>query len=201
MTVSDIQIPEVWLVRHGETAWSLTGQHTGRTDVPLTPRGERQASMLGRRVGRRSFALVLTSPLVRARETCRLAGQAGRAEVDGDLAEWDYGAYEGLTSADIRRQVPGWTIWTGAVPLGETVEQVGARADRVLARVRGAGGHVALFAHGHLLRILAARWLRLPAVDGRYLGLDTASVSVLGQEHDQPVIRSWNESCDLVEEP
>jgi probable phosphoglycerate mutase len=193
--------PEIWMVRHGETAWSLSGRHTGRTDVPLTPRGVRQAALLARRLAGRPFALVLTSPLVRARETCRLAGQGGGAQVDPDLAEWDYGAYEGRRSAEIREEVPGWTIWTGGVPGGETVEQVGARADRVLSRARGAGGEVTLFAHGHVLRILAARWLGLPAASGRWLGLDTASVSVLGHEEEQAVIHSWNERCDSGEEP
>jgi broad specificity phosphatase PhoE len=144
---------------------------------------------------------VVTSPLSRARETCRLAGQGARAELSPDLVEWDYGRWEGRTGADIRQEVPGWTIWTGAVPGGETVEQVGERADRVLERVRGTPGDVALFAHGHLLRILAARWLGLPARDGGFLGLDTASLSSLGLEHEQPVIRSWNESYDLVEAP
>jgi broad specificity phosphatase PhoE len=186
---------DLWLIRHGETAWSLSGQHTGRTDVALTPNGVRQAEALGRRIAWRRFALVLTSPLPRARETCRLAGLAAGAELDADLAEWDYGAFEGRTSADIRKENPGWTIWSGGVPGGETAAQVGARADRVIARVTGAGGDVALFAHGHLLRILAARWLGLAAVGGRYFALDTASLSVLGREQEQPVIRSWNERC------
>ena len=196
-----MQEPEIWLVRHGETEWSRAGRHTGRTDVPLTPRGVRQAEMLGRRIGSRRFARVVTSPLSRARETCRLSGQATRAEISPDLAEWDYGRWEGLTSAEIRREVPDWTIWTGAVPGGETMEQVGKRVDRVLERVRGTTGSVALFAHGHVLRIVAARWLGLSPREGRYLGLDTASLSSLGHENEQPVIRSWNESYDLVEAP
>ena len=191
----------LWLIRHGETAWSLSGQHTGRTDIPLTPRGVRQAELLGRRLATRTFARVLTSPLARARETCRLAGQLGAATVDEDLREWDYGDYEGRTSAEIRQEVPGWTIWTGTLPGGESAQQVGARADRVIERSLRANGEVALFAHGHLLRILAARWLQLPAVGGRYLALDTASLSKLGTERDQPVIRSWNESYDLLEVP
>ena len=193
--------PQIWLVRHGETAWSQAGRHTGRTDVPLTPRGRRQAEMLGRRIGSMRFARVVTSPLSRARETCRLSGQGAGAEPSPDLVEWDYGHWEGRTSAEIRREVPGWTIWTGAVPGGETVEQVGERADRVLERVRGAAGTVVLFAHGHVLRVLAARWLGLPPRDGRYLGLDTASLSSLGREQEQPVLRSWNESYDLVATP
>ncbi len=186
---------EIWLIRHGETAWSLSGQHTGRTDVPLTPNGVRQAEVLAHRIAGKRFALVLTSPLARARETCRLVGLAAAAEVDADLAEWDYGDLEGRTSADIRAEMPGWMIWTGAVPGGEAAAQVGARADRVLARVRGQEGDVALFAHGHLLRVLAARWLGLTAEGGRYFALDTASLSVLGREGEEPLIRSWNESC------
>ena len=192
---------EIWLIRHGETAWSLSGQHTGRTDVPLTPEGVRQAERLGRRVVGKRFALVLTSPRARARETCRLAGLAGAAQVDDDLAEWDYGALEGRTGAEIRAGMPGWTIWAGPVPGGETAAQVGARADRVLARARAAGGDVALFAHGHLLRVAAARWLGLSPAEGRLFALDTASVSVLGSEQDTPVIRSWNERCGGDEAP
>jgi len=199
--VGDNPSPRIWLVRHGETAWSLTGRHTGRTDVPLTPRGILQAGRLGRRIATTPFALVLTSPRVRARETCRLAGQGARAQVDPDLAEWDYGAYEGRTAEEIRREVPGWNIWAGAVPGGEAIGQVSDRVDRVLARVRAVTGDVALFAHGHVLRILACRWLGLPAADGRYLALDTASLSVLGHEQEQAVIRSWNEWHDLSEAP
>jgi probable phosphoglycerate mutase len=193
--------PKIWLVRHGETDWSRTGRHTGRSDIPLTPRGVRQAEMLGRRIGSMRFTRVVTSPLSRARETCRLAGQGARAELSPDLVEWDYGRWEGRTGADIRQEVPGWTIWTGAVPGGEIAEQVGERADRVLERVRGTAGDVVLFAHGHVLRILAARWLGLAARDGGFLGLDTASLSSLGHEHEQAVIRSWNESYDLVAAP
>jgi probable phosphoglycerate mutase len=191
----------LWLIRHGETAWTLSGQHTGRTDIALTPRGERQAQLLGRRLATRTFSLVLTSPLARARETCRLAGQLGAATIDEDLREWDYGDYEGRTGAEIRREVPGWTIWTGAVPGGESADQVGARADRVIERAARAEGDVALFAHGHLLRVLAARWLRFPAAGGRYFALDTASLSMLDTERDQPLIRSWNQSYDLLEVP
>ena len=188
-------VGEIWLIRHGETAWSLSGQHTGRTDVPLTPEGVRQAEALGDRLAGKQFALVLTSPRARARETCRLAGLAGAAQVDDDLAEWDYGDLEGRTSAEIRGEIPGWTIWSGPVPGGETAAQVGARADRVLARAREVAGNVALFAHGHLLRVAAARWLGLPPAEGRLFALDTASVSVLGLEQNLPVIRSWNVRC------
>jgi probable phosphoglycerate mutase len=192
---------QLWLIRHGETAWSLSGRHTGRTDVPLTPRGETQARLLARRIGRHPFALVLTSPLSRARETCRLAGHLERAVLEPDLLEWDYGEMEGRTTAEIRQELPGWSPWTGHMPGGETPEQVGARVDRVIARAAPIEGDVALFAHAHVLRVLAARWLELPAVGGRYLALDTASLSVLGHEHERRVIRSWNESYDLVEVP
>jgi probable phosphoglycerate mutase len=192
---------QLWLIRHGETAWSRSGQHTGRTDVPLTPRGETQARLLARRIGQHPFALVLTSPLSRARETCRLAGHLERAVLEPDLLEWDYGEMEGRTTAEIRRELPGWSPWTGHMPGGETPEQVGARVDRVIARAAAIEGDVALFAHAHVLRVLAARWLELPAVGGRYLALDTASLSVLGHEHERRVIRSWNESYDLVEVP
>jgi probable phosphoglycerate mutase len=189
-------VGEIWLIRHGETAWSLSGRHTGTTDIPLTPHGVRQAELLGRRLAGKRFALVLTSPLARARETCRLVGLAAGAAVDADLAEWDYGNLEGRTGAEIRAEIPNWTIWTGAVPGGETAAQVGARADRAIARARRDDGDVALFAHGHLLCVLAARWLGLAPADGRYFALDTASLSVLGWEGEQPVIRSWNERCD-----
>jgi probable phosphoglycerate mutase len=188
-------MPELWLIRHGETAWSRSGQHTGRTDLALTTEGERQAALLGQRLARRKFALVLTSPLRRARETCRLVG-LGSAQDDPDLMEWDYGAYEGRTAAEIRAEVPGWTIWDGEVRGGESAAQVGARADRVIARCANVEGDVALFAHGHVLRILAARWLGLPASAGRLLLLDTAALSILGTENGQRVLRRWNETSD-----
>jgi broad specificity phosphatase PhoE len=183
---------QVWLVRHGETAWSRTGQHTGRTDVPLTDLGRRQARSLGARLGRHRFALVLTSPLSRAAETARLAGFAAAAPTD-DLREWDYGAYEGRTSDDIRRDAPGWNLWADGVPGGETVDQVAARVDRVIARCRAVDGDTLLFAHGHVLRVLAARWLGLPPTDGCLFGLSTATVGVLGYEHEWPVVVTWNE--------
>ncbi len=192
---------QLWLIRHGETAWSLSGQHTGRTDIPLTPRGEQQAELLGRRLMKKSFALVLTSPLRRARETCQLSGHGAEAISDGDLMEWDYGAYEGRTSAEIRKEIPDWTIWSSGPRGGETADQVGVRVDRVIARAVAADGDVALYAHGHVLRILAARWLGLAATGGRYFGLDTASLSKLGYEREARVIRSWNESYDLLEVP
>ena len=187
-------MPELWLIRHGETAWSRSGQHTGRTDIPLTPLGEQQAARLGRRLAGRKFALVLTSPLARARETCRLAGYGDVARLEPDLLEWDYGVYEGRTTAQIRQDAPGWTIWSATSGTGESADQVGARGERVIARCAGVAGDVALFAHGHVLRILTSRWLGLPASAGRYFALDAASLSMLGQEHDQRVIRLWNDA-------
>ena len=184
--------PEIWLIRHGETAWSLSGQHTGRTDLPLTDAGRRHAQEIGRRLAGRRFALVLTSPLARARDTCRLAGYGDVAQDEPDLREWDYGRYEGHTSAEIQKLVPGWTIWTSPVPDGETIEQVAVRARRVIERAAGAGGDVALFAHGHLLRILTACWLGLAPDAGRFFALSTASLSVLGYERDTRVISQWN---------
>ena len=184
--------PEIWLIRHGETEWSLSGAHTGRTDIPLTAAGDRQAEAIGRYLAGRPFALVLTSPLQRAHETCRLAGYSGVARMDPDLREWDYGAYEGRTSAQIQESVPDWTIWTSPVPQGETIQQVAARASRVIERATVAAGDVALFAHGHLLRILTACWLGLPPDAGRLFALGTASIGVLGYERETRVIARWN---------
>ena len=189
---------QIWLVRHGETAWSASGQHTGRTDIPLTPAGERQAEALGSLLAKRPFALVLSSPLGRARETCRLAGYGGAAVITDDLREWDYGDYEGRKTADIRKEVPHWTIWAGPVPGGETIEQVAQRARRVIDRAAAAGGDVALFAHGHVLRVLAACWVTLPPEGGRLLALGTASLSVLGYERDTRVITTWNRTATAV---
>jgi len=183
----------VFLVRHGETAWSAAGKHTGLTDIALTPEGERQAERLKDRLTGRKFALVLVSPRRRARDTCRLAGYDDVAEVEPDLSEWDYGAYEGRTSAEIRADVPGWTIWDGGVPEGETIAGVASRADRVLARAAAANGDVALFSHGHLLRVLAARWLGFPPANGRIFGLDPASLGILGGDSEQRLIELWNE--------
>jgi probable phosphoglycerate mutase len=184
--------PEIWLIRHGETAWSLSGAHTGRTDIPLTAAGERQAEEIGRYLAGRPLALVLTSPLQRARETCRLAGYGGVAQIEPDLCEWDYGAYEGRTSAQIQENVLGWTIWTSPVPQGETIQQVAARASRVIERASNAAGDVALFAHGHLLRVLTACWLGLPPDAGKLFALGTASIGVLGYERETRVIARWN---------
>jgi probable phosphoglycerate mutase len=182
----------VVLVRHGQTAWSLSEQHTGRTDIPLTDVGRRQATELGARLGGWRFARVLTSPLTRALETCRLAGFGDAAEIDDDLAEWDYGDYDGRRTLDIRDERPGWDVWVDGVIGGETVEEVGRRAQRVIDEVRDAEGDVALFAHGHLLRVLAAQWIGLPPDAGRLLALSTASVSVLGWERETAVVERWN---------
>lgn len=184
--------PEIWVVRHGETEWSRTGRHTGRTDVPLTASGEREAARLRQRLGNRPFSLVLTSPLLRARETCRLASYGDAARQTDDLLEWDYGAYEGRTADEIREEVPGWLIWTDGVPEGETAEQVGARARRSIDQALQAPGDVAIFAHGHVLRILAACWVGLPPREGRLFALDTASIGILSQEDGARVIRAWN---------
>jgi broad specificity phosphatase PhoE len=183
--------PRVWIVRHGETEWSRSGQHTGRTDLSLTPEGERQAEALGRVLAGRRFALVLTSPRRRARDTCRIAGFAAEAQEDPDLAEWDYGEYEGMTRREIEQRDPGWTIWTHGVPGGETADQVAARADRIVAKAAAAGDAL-LFSHGHLLRVLAARWLGLPLEEGRRFVLDPATLGILGAERDARVVRVWN---------
>jgi len=187
------QAGELWLIRHGETEWSLSGAHTGRTDLPLTPAGEMQAAAIGRFLAARPFAVVLTSPLRRARETCRIAGYDAVARVEPGLTEWDYGAYEGRTTTQIRDHAPGWTIWTGGVPGGETIDQVAARGRAVISRALEAGGDAALFAHGHILRILAACWLGLPATTGQYLALNTATLSILGYERETRVIARWNQ--------
>jgi len=182
----------VVLVRHGETEWSSSGRHTSYTDVALTRRGSDQARALAGRLSEFDFSLVLTSPRARARMTCEFAGLAARAEVTDDLAEWNYGEYEGRTTESIRDEVPGWTIFNGGAPGGETPDEVAARADRVLARAFDAGGVVALFSHGHFLRVLGARWIGQPAAAGAWLGLDTATLSAIGHEREQRVLRVWN---------
>jgi broad specificity phosphatase PhoE len=187
--------PNAWLVRHGETEWSRTGRHTGRTDIPLTDAGRRQALDVRSKLEGHVFARVLSSPRSRALDTARLAGFGDVVEVDPDLAEWDYGAWEGLTTPQIRETIPGWTIWPDGARNGETPAQVAARCDRVIARVRAAKGDVLLFGHGHLLRVLTARWLELAPREGRHFALATATVSVLGWERETPVIERWNESC------
>jgi probable phosphoglycerate mutase len=182
---------ELLLIRHGETEWSRTGRHTGRTDVPLTEEGRRRAAVLGRSLGGRELT-AWTSPLERARETCRLAGFS-EAEVETDLREWDYGIYEGRTTMEIRQETPDWSVWLSPIEKGESLDQVAERARRVIRRVTEAtDGDAALFAHGHILRILAACWIGFPPLTGRYLALDTASVSALGYERQTRVIRQWN---------
>ncbi|MDQ6711564.1 MAG: histidine phosphatase family protein [Candidatus Dormibacteraeota bacterium] len=181
----------VVLARHGETEWSRTLRHTGLTDLPLTEEGRRQATALGPGLRTSSFSLVLTSPLQRALETCRLAGYGDLAQLRPDLVEWDYGGYEGLTSKQIEEIQPNWSLWRDGCPGGETAADVGRRADRVLAEVRRVDGDVLIFSHGHMLRVLASRWLGEPPADGRYYALQTATLSTLGYEHDA-VIRQWN---------
>ncbi len=195
------ELPIIFLVRHGETAWSLTGQHTGLSDLPLTERGERAARALAPRLREPRFTLVLTSPLQRAARTCALAGFAEEARADADLCEWNYGAYEGRRTAEIRAQRPGWELFRDGCPGGESAADVALRADRVIARARAAGGNVLLFSSGHLLRVLTARWLGLPADAGRLLLLGTASLSALGYEHNahEPVVRLWNDTRHLGE--
>lgn len=184
--------PEILLVRHGETEWSRAGRHTGRTDVPLTEAGRSQARRLAGRLAGRSYARVLTSPLGRARETCLLAELGGGAEVRAELAEWDYGDYEGRTTAAIRRERPGWTVWRDGCPGGETADAVATRLQSVMAELGASDGDVAIFAHGHVLRVLAARWIDGPAAEGARYRLDTGSVSVLGWERETPTITRWN---------
>lgn len=185
---------EVWLVRHGETEWSRSGKHTGRSDVPLLDEGRAQATAAGRWLAGvvPEPALVLTSPLERAAETCRLAGLGDRAEVTDDLSEWDYGEYDGRTTEEIRAERPGWSLWEDGVPGGESPADVGRRADRVIVRARAVGASVVLFSHGHLLRVLGARWVGLPPVGGRVLALGTGAVSALGWERETPVVTRWN---------
>jgi probable phosphoglycerate mutase len=189
-------LPVVYLARHGETAWSLSGQHTGRTDLPLTDRGERQARALGERLRGAHFVKVLTSPSQRARRTAELAGFSSAAEIDPDLAEWDYGQYEGRRTADILAERPGWFLFRDGAPGGETPDQVAARADRVVQRIRAVQGDIAVFSSAHILRVLAVRWLGLEAAAGRYFLLGTSSLSILGYEHNlaEPAIRLWNET-------
>jgi broad specificity phosphatase PhoE len=185
---------EVWLVRHAETEWSRSGKHTGRTDVPLTDAGRERASEMRARLAGRDFALVLVSPLERARETARLAGLGDPCQVREDLLEWDYGDYEGITTADIREERPDWYLWHDGVPNGETADEVAARCDRVIDEILAVDGDVALFAHGHILRALAARWVEEPVAFGGRLFLSTGSLSVLGFEREVRVTRLWNET-------
>jgi broad specificity phosphatase PhoE len=188
------ELPVIYLARHGETAWSLTGQHTGLTDLPLTEHGERNARHLGERLRGLKFARVFTSPLQRATRTCELAGFKPAMEIDKDLVEWNYGDYEGRRTMEIHAERPGWQIFRDGCPGGESPEQVGVRADRVVGRVRAVPGDVLIFSSGHFLRMLAARWLAMEPAAGRFFTLDTASLSELGYERDlsAPVIRLWN---------
>ncbi len=191
------KLPTVYLARHGETEWSRSGQHTGLTDIPLTAKGEENARRLGERLAKikEPFALVLTSPLQRARRTAELAGFGDRAVPDRDLFEWDYGEYEGRTSPDIRKERPDWQLFRDGVPGGETLAQVSARADRVIARVRAANGNALIFSSGHILRVLGARWCAFDGAGGERLYLGTASLSALSYEHKltEPVLRLWND--------
>ena len=188
---------EVVLIRHGETEWTLSGQHTGRTDIPLTERGRKQARLLEPLLSTANFALVLSSPLQRARETCELAGLGPRMGIEPDLMEWDYGEYEGITSKEIKRTAPNWTVFTDGCPGGETPEQVGARVDRLIHRIRPIAGRVALFAHGHLLRVFVSRWIGLPPSAGQHFLLDTSTVGVLGYYQGVPAVKRWNAPITL----
>jgi broad specificity phosphatase PhoE len=194
-------LPEIYLARHGETAWTLSHQHTGRTDIPLTERGERNARSLGQRLRGTTFDKVLTSSLVRATRTAELAGFGSVSLADPNLMEWDYGRYEGKTTAEIRKENSNWSLFRDGCPDGESVATVGARADRVIARLRGLDGRVLLFGHSHFFRVLAARWLGLIPADGRLYFLSTASLSILGYEHslDEPVIRLWNDDRHVTD--
>jgi broad specificity phosphatase PhoE len=188
---------EAVLVRHAETEWSLAGKHTGRTDIPLTERGREIARTLRERLSQWRFELVLVSPSIRARETCELSGLGAEAQVRPDLLEWDYGEYEGLTTPGIRAQRPDWLLWRDGAPGGESAADVGARADRVLAEIRASDGGVAVFSHGHMLRVLGARWIELGPESGLHLGLSTAAVCVLGHERQTAVIARWNDTGGL----
>jgi len=198
------ELPIVYLARHGETAWSLSGQHTGLTDLPLTEHGQRTARKLGERLKELTFRKVFTSPLQRARRTCELAGFGAHAEIDPDLVEWDYGEYEGRRGPEIRAERPEWNLFRDGCPGGETPEQVKIRADRVVNRVRTIDGNVLLFTSGHFMRVLVARWLGLePTANSRHFMLSTASLSALGYENDlsRPVIRFWNDTRHVEPEP
>jgi probable phosphoglycerate mutase len=185
-------VQQIYLIRHGETEWSLNGRHTGSSDIPLTENGRQVARQWRSLAAGKTFARVLTSPLGRARETCELAGLGERAQIDQDLAEWDYGAYEGLTAQQIRAQQPAWMVFRDGCPGGESPQQIGARVDRVIARARAADGDVAVFAHGHLLRVFGARWLGLTVSAGSHFLLDTATLCVLASYHGVPAVKRWN---------
>jgi broad specificity phosphatase PhoE len=196
MSQTDQQKPELWLIRHGETAWSLSGQHTSRTDIPLTDHGKARAKEIHDYLNGRPFSLVLTSPRQRAKETCNIAGYGDVAQTDDNLSEWDYGSYDGRTTAEIRAERPGWSIWQDGVLDGEKIEQVATRAQAIIERSLAAGGQVALFSHAHFLRILAATWLGLDPRGGKLFALGTGSISRLGFERENRVILSWNRSFE-----
>jgi probable phosphoglycerate mutase len=187
---------DVFAIRHGETTWSLSGQHTGRTDIPLTDNGRKLAERMRPRLAENDFGLVLCSPMKRAQETCSLAGLGDRAVIDADLSEWNYGRYEGLTPAEIDRVQPGWLIFRDGCPDGETAEDVGSRVDRIIEKSRACESDVALFAHGHVLRVLAARWIGLAPEGGEHFLLNTGTLCVLGQYHKIPAVRIWNGPLD-----
>ena len=188
---------QVFVIRHGQTAWSAVGRHTGRTDLPLTSIGRHQGEALAKKIGHLRFDMVLTSPLLRARVTCELAGLGDRAQVEPDLAEWDYGEFEGLSTDEIRQKIPDWSIWTHPPEKGEGLDDLAMRANRVIARVRAADGDVALFGHSHALRVLTARWLGLAPTVGSGFILETAAIGVLGWNREFPAVVRWNELCDL----
>ncbi len=188
---------QIYVIRHGETEWSLSGQHTGVTDIPLTENGRNLAKLLHPVLAKESFALVLTSPLRRAKETCKLSGLGDQAEVDSNLMEWNYGDYEGLTPNEIHKKTPGWLLFTDGAPGGEAPEQVGERADQVIKRVRAVKGNVALFAHGHIFRVLVARWIDLPSEDGRKFLLGTGTLNILSYYRGVPAIKTWNAPLKL----
>ncbi len=188
---------QIILVRHGETEWSLTGKHTGRTDLPLTELGRRQADELAGMLQGRSFAQVMSSPLQRALETCERTGLRAHAELNDDLLEWDYGIFEGISTAETRQDIPGWSVWTHPITGGESVEQVGERADKIIQKLLAVSGDSVVFGHGQFSRILAARWIGLPATAGQLLAFDTAAISILGFEREVRVIQHWNERCHL----
>jgi probable phosphoglycerate mutase len=200
--IPGVMTPRIYLVRHGETAWSLSGQHTSRTDIPLTERGEHQARDLGDLLRQQKFSEVWSSPLQRARRTCELAGFAGVMKVEPLLVEWNYGDYEGITTADIRAKNPNWNLFTDGAPNGESPSEISARADQLISRLRTLTTNIALFSHGHFLRVLAARWLGLPVREAQHFLLQTASVSILACEHNnphEPVIALWNASLELLQ--
>jgi probable phosphoglycerate mutase len=195
--MSEYPTHRLFLVRHGQTEWSVSGKHTGTTDIPLTDPGRETARELRPRLEGREFATVLSSPMSRARETCDLAGFGDRAELTEDLLEWNYGDYEGRKTVDIRKERPGWTLWDDSAPNGETADEVGARVDRVIERIRAADGDAIVFAHGHLLRVLTARWLGLDPRMGRLLWLTTGTLCVLGYEREIAVLKLWNDGADI----